>query len=144
MSEKLESTYKSVGALYEDIKSREGEYALATLTDKNLVTVTPMDIKENIKITEAIVFEILEDNSLRRLNLEDQRKAVVKKLAKYIEPERLLMEILIGYTPEQMIELHERVIEKKGKVTSESGCYSLKIGGKRGTPFEVYLGGEVY
>ena len=143
MSEKLESTYKNVGALYEDIKGREGEYALATLTDKNLVTVTPMD-KGNIETTKTIVFEILEDNSLRQLNMEEQRKAVVKKLAKYIEPERLLMKILKGYEPTQMIELHERVIEKKGKVTSGSGCYSLKIGGKRGAPFEVYLGGEVY
>ena len=143
MGEKLEHIYKNVGALYEDIKGREGEYALATLTDKNLVTVTPMD-KGNIEITKTIVFEILEDDSLRQLNMEEQRKAVVKKLAKYIEPERLLMEILKGYEPTQMIELHERVIEKKGKVTSGSGCYSLKIGGKRGAPFEVYLGGEVY
>ena len=143
MSEKLEHTYKNVGTLYEDIKNREGEYALATLTDKNLVTVTPMD-KGNIEIAEAIVFQILEDGSLKQLNMKEQRKKVVKKLAKYIEPERLLMEILKGYTPEQMIELHERVIEKKGKVTSGSGCYSLKIGGKRGTPFELYLGGEVY
>ena len=143
MNEKLESTYKSVGDLYGDIKRREGEYALATLTDKNLVTVTPMD-KGNVEIAEAIVFEILEDGSLRQLNMVEQRKAVVKKLAKYVEAERLLMEILLGYTPEQMIELHERVIEKKGKVTSGSGCYSLKIGGKRGTPFELYLGGVDY
>ena len=143
MSEKLESTYKNVGDLYEDIKSREEEYALATLTDKNLVTVTPMD-KSNVEIMKTIAFEILGDGSLRRLNMEDQRKAVVKKLAKYVEPERLLMEILKGYDPAQMMELHERVIEKKGKITSGSGCYSLKIGGKRDTPFELYLGGEVY
>ena len=143
MSKKLEHTYKSVGDLYEDIKDKEEEYALATLTDKNLVTVTPMD-ESNPLIIKTIVFEILEDDSLRQLDMEEQRKAVVKKLAKYIEPERLLMEILLGFTPEQMVELHERAVVNEGKVTSGGGCYALKIGGKRGTPFEVYLGGEVY
>ena len=143
MSEKLKLTYKSVGDLYEDIKDKEEDYALATLTDKNLVTVIPMD-KGNVEIEEAIVFEILEDGSLSRINMEEQRKAVVKKLAKYVNPERLLMEILKGYEPTQMIELHERVIEKKGKVRESSGCYALKIGGKQGAPFEVYLGGVVY
>lgn len=143
MKNKLESTYKSIGNLYEDIKCREEEFALATLTDKDLVTVIPMD-KGNVEIAEAIVFEVLKDDSLRQINMEEQRERVVKKLAKYIEPEKLLMEILKGYEPEQMIDLHERVVEKKGKVTAGSGCYSLKIGGKRGTPFELYLGGAVY
>ena len=143
MKNKLESTYKSIGDLYEDIKSREKEYALATLTDKDIVTVIPMDEK-NAEITKAIVFEILEDDSLKQIDMEEQRKEVVKKLAKYINPERLLMEILKGYEPEQMLELYERAIEKKGKVTESPGCYALKIGGKKGTPFELYLGGAVY
>jgi hypothetical protein len=42
-----------------------------------------------------------------------------------------------------LIELHERAVEKEGKVTEGPGYYSLKIGGKRGAPFELYLGGEV-
>lgn len=141
MKKELEQTYKNIGELYKNIREREEEYIIATTTNKNIVTVMPMDRNGIIELTNVIVFEILENNSLKQIDMEGQRKRVIEKIAKYIEPEKLLMEVLKGYEPEQMMELHERVIEKKAKVTSGKGCYSLKIGGKRGTPFELYLGG---
>ena len=142
MTERLEITYESIGALYEDLKNREQEYALATLTDKTFVIVTPMK-GNDVYMSEAIVFEILPDGTLEQKDIEEMQKQVIKRLAKYIEPEKILMEILRTLEPDQMVELHERAVEREGKVTSGSGCYSLKIGGRRGTPFELYLGGLV-
>lgn len=142
MKEKLELTYKSVGDLYEDLKTRKQKYALATLTDKNLVTVTPMK-EDNVFIPESVVFEILEDGTLEQRDIEKMEKEVIKRLAKYVDPEKLLIEILRTLSPEQLVELHERAIVKKGKVTEGPGCYSLKIGGGRGAPYELYLGGVV-
>lgn len=142
MKEKLELTYKSVGDLYEDLKTREQEFALATLTDKNLVTVTPIK-EDNVFIPESIVFEILEDGTLEQRDIEKMEKEVIKRLAKYVDPEKLLIEILKTLSPEQLMDLYERAVEKKGKVTAGKGCYSLKIGGRQGAPFELYLGGEI-
>ena len=142
MKEKLDITYESIGDLYDDLKTRKQEYALATLTDKSLVTVTPMK-EDNVFIPESVVFEILEDGTLKQKNIEAMEEKIIERLAKYIEPEKLLLEILRTLEPSQLVELHERAVEKEGKVTSGSGCYSLKIGGKRGTPFELYLGGLV-
>ena len=142
MKEKLELTYKSVGDLYEDLKTRKQKFALATLTDKDLVTVTPMK-EDNVFIPESVVFQILEDGTLEQRDIEKMEKEVIKRLAKYIDPEKLLIEILRTLLPEQLVELHERAVVKEGKVTEGPGCYSLKIGGRRGAPYELYLGGVV-
>ena len=142
MKDKLDLTYESIGDLYEDLKTRKQKYALATLTDKNLVTVTPMK-EDNVYIPESIVFEILEDGTLEQRDIEKMEKEVIKRLAKYIDPEKLLIEILRMLIPEQLVELYERAVVKEGKITEGPGCYSLKIGGRRGTPFELYLGGPV-
>jgi hypothetical protein len=77
MIEKLELTYKNIGDLYEDLKNREQEYALATLTDKDLVTVTPMK-SGSVYIPESIVFEILEDGTLEQKDIEKMEKEVIK------------------------------------------------------------------
>lgn len=73
-----------------------------------------------------VIFEILDDNSLKQIDIIEQRKNIVEKLTKYVDPERLLMEILKGLLPEQVMELHECAVEKEERLHREKDAIRLK------------------
>ena len=68
-------------------------------------------------------------------------KEIVEVLKDKISVEKFLEDVLNDIDPEELEEIYERAVVKKGKIREEEGCYKLLIGGKRGAPFELMLRG---
>ena len=79
------------------------------------------------------------DGKWKRVPILDIQSKLAEELVKQIEPKKILMYALKKLPPEDLEELYERVVEKRGKVVEGEGCYCLFVGGKQGAkkPFVV-------
>ena len=75
----------------------------------------------------------------KKMNTKKFIDALVEKLTPHVSVEELLRDTLYDTNPEDLKEMYERVIEKKGSIREKPGCYKLMLGGKRGVPFQFML-----
>lgn len=138
----LKNSYKSFAKLMDDciIIFREN---FAIVHQKGLAIVYPdslEDAEEFHKIRDAIIYKRI-GSTIKRIDTEKLVKEIVEVLKDKISVEKFLEDVLNDIDPEDLEEIYERAVVKKGKIREEEGCYKLLIGGKRGAPFELMLRG---
>ena len=143
---KLKKIYDSVEELKEDCKKKVGDdfYIMDSVKDKLVIVLPeprPIDDIESFHMTrDSIIYRYTDDfGTIEKVNAKAMIEKIVEVTAVHIAPEELMKDVLNSVNPEELIEIYQRVIEKKGKIREEEGCYKLLIGGKRGAPFELMI-----
>ena len=135
---KFEDEYGSIEELVKEIGKQKEGYLINIFPENNFIEI--QNWSENHEMLGgSIYFKIEEDGKIKRRRQQTKVSEIVKSLAKHIDPKLLLEETLKQVSPDDIDEIYDRVVEKKGKVKSGEGCYSLKIGGKKGKPFELCI-----
>jgi len=143
---KLKKIYDNVEELKEDCKKKVGDdfYIMDSVKTK-LVVVLPeakqIEDWQSFHITrDSIMYRYVDDyGTIEKVNTKAMIKKIVEVTAVHLSPEELMEDVLNSLDPDDIIEVYHRVIEKKGKIREEEGCYKLLIGGKRGAPFELMI-----
>lgn len=86
------------------------------------------------------VFRIVQEHPLLAVELIVDFQELAEKLARGLDKVELLKEVLRSAPPNHVIEIKERLdAHPDASVTSSPGCFSLKIGGRRGRPKELVI-----
>ena len=143
-AKKLEDYYDDIESLAEDAEEIfKGNCAIVVVSAKKLISVRPNFLRvgdENWHISrDSILYKIEDDGSLHKIDTEEIIDELVEYLSDKITVEKLMKDVLNKLEPDDLFEIYERAIIKKGKVREEEGCYKLLVGGKKGRPFEVFI-----
>lgn len=145
---KLKVKYKDFKELEEDAnkKIKSEYYYITTVPKLKLIMIYPFSIIEYGKDDERVhlsrdclFYFATEKNEYKKMNTEKFINKLVDKLVPHVSVEELVRDALYDTNPEDLREMYERVIEKKGSVRDKPGCYKLMLGGKKGAPFEFML-----
>lgn len=121
-------------------------------TYKQLIqTLDPLT--ENVAISKDGQFACVVDEETRRMKalfvkkdkqryvrmeLDKMVEFIAAKLAPHFDAKKYLTELLLLQTPpEEIAELSERLASPAASVKEHRDCYTLRIGGKKGRPFEL-------
>ena len=75
-----------------------------------------------------------------KVDLNKTIKKIIKRIKPHVNLETFLKElILLRSSPEEIIELEERLEKPETSIRDAPRCYALMIGGKRGRPLEFVL-----
>ena len=142
-SKKLLNKYETFEDLEDDCRELFGRNFQIIKRPDNLILISPLliEIDEEIHTSRDLPIFLKRDGKYIKLNTKKLIDEVVKVLKSKVTIEKLLEDALCSLSPEELQEVYERVIKKKGKVREEEGCYKLLIGGKKGYPFELMLRG---
>jgi len=143
----LEPEYKTLDKLREDAMKMIGEsyHYITDIPITKMVIVYPFGVieygadDERIHLSRDAVFYFKNKGLLRRLDTEKLIDTLVLELVPYVTVEPIIRDALYDTNPDDLKEMYERVVIKKGSVKEKPGCYKLVIGGKRGTPFQFML-----
>jgi|Deesub1362A_J573_1020465.scaffolds.fasta_scaffold13388_3 uncharacterized protein (DUF2267 family) len=144
ITNQLKNSYKSFTKLQEDCaKIIPCDFAI--VYQKGMAVIYPEsleDAEEFHRIRDAVIYKRI-GSTIKRVDTEKLVSEIVNVLKDKISVEKLLEDVINDIDPEDLEEIYERAVVKKGKIREEEGCYKLLIGGKRGAPFELMLrGGE--
>ena len=141
----LKKSYESIDKLKDDCKKRVGDdFYIMDSVRNGLVVILPepkpIENWESFHITrDSIMYRCDNSGYLEKVNTKAMIKEIVKVTAAHLSPEELMEDVLNSVDPDDIIEIYQRVVEKKGKIKEAEGCYKLLIGGKRGAPFELMI-----
>lgn len=121
-------------------------YTLTTIRQR-------IDPEKEIVVADGDLVYILDDETARlkmifkkaghryvEINFQETIAKIAEKLAPHVQVETFLKELIACTTsPQEILELKERLAKGEVKISSENRCYSLLIGGKRGRPMEFTL-----
>lgn len=145
-AEKLKERYKSTAALLKACDDIFGEYyALMIYSGKKLVGVYPSNVEEDIAhdhrfhTMRDIRWYLNTEGKLQQLETEKMIDALVERFKEEIDISAIIRDRLHDSNPDEIDELFERAIIKKGSVKEKEGCYKLMVGGKRGKPYEFNI-----
>jgi len=147
-AKKMKVQYKGLGELQEDAVKKIGDdYFYVTNVPKlKIIIVYPFGVIEGgrdddrIHLSrDALFYYKNEKGNYKKMNTEKFINALVEKMTPHVNIEELIRDALYDTTPEDLREMYERVIEKKGSIKDKPGCYKIALGGKKGAPFEFML-----
>lgn len=95
--------------------------------------------QEHFSVIDDTIFYKFEKGKYRKVYLENMKSALIPVLSEKLEVEDFMNDVLSEMSPNDLIDVYERAIEKKGNIDQKNGCYFLRIGGKRGRPKEIFL-----
>ena len=151
---KLKKTYKEYQTLKKHcIKVFGAKYfLLKDYPDEKLIMVEPANVMEGGVRHDRMhgnrdfpIYEIQKDGKLKKFVSEDMIKELTPVLAKHIDREMLMKDVLYDLPPDRLREIHDRVITttkkegKKPKIKPSSGCFYLSIGGKPGMAEHLFI-----
>ena len=145
---KMNLRYKNIADIEKDAdKKIRNEYFYVTSIPKvNVIVVYPFSVIEGGKdddrihlSRDALFYFKSEKGKYKKMNTKKFIDELTEKLYTYVDVKELIRDTLYDTNPQDLRELYERAIENKGKIKDAPGCYKLKIGGKRGAPFELML-----
>lgn len=138
----LKDKYDSVDKLIDHCDKIFGKYyGTIFLALNKMLMVRPVLIEgdEHIHISRDSVLYRRKGNKWHLVDTMKLINVLVEHLKEHVSVEKLVEDALCDTSPEQLEELFERVVKKKGSIREEEGCYKLIIGGKRGQPMEFML-----
>jgi len=97
--------------------------------------VTVVDLHGHIKR----IFERKNVDTLVELDVEQIIDEIAEYLKDSINVKDFLKDVVATQPGFDLMELFERIHNKKPKVKPEEGCYNLLVYGKRGRPFKLWL-----
>lgn len=141
---KLHESYDTIDSLWHDCDILFGtkNFSITFLGNNRFLVVEPIYITKKDSFhgnRDAVVFIRQLNDTFHKVNLQEMVVQLAEVLAEYVSAKKLIKDVLDNVEPDELEDLYERVIVKKGKVKEEEGCYKLLIGGKRGSPFELML-----
>jgi hypothetical protein len=145
---KMNVSYDSISNLQDDANKKLGadNYYITTVPKIKIIIVYPFAVVEGGKdddrihlSRDALFYFLTEKGTHKKMNTEKFINALVEKLTPHVSVEELVRDALYDTNPEDLKEMYERVVEKKGSIKEKPGCYKLRLGGKRGVPFEFML-----
>ncbi len=109
------------------------EYAVMDKEDNLIVLLNTED-------ETSRVFRIVHEYPILAEELIVDFQGMAEKLARGLDKVELLKEVLRSAPPNDVVEIKERLEAGPDvSITSGPGCFSLKIGGKRGRPKELVI-----
>ena len=140
-TKKLKKEYSSIEELEQDCKKLLGTNWQISKRADNIVAVLPLQLIQDEEIHKArdVPLFLLKKEKLHKIDTEKLMQEIAKILAKKINIQDFLIDVLSSLAPDELQEVYERAVVKKGKVRATEGCYKLLIGGKRGYPMELML-----
>lgn len=138
----LNDKYDTVDELIEHCDKTFGKhYGTIFLALNKMLMVRPVLIEgdEHIHISRDSVLYRKKDGKWHLIDTKKLVDVLVEHLKDHVSVEKLVEDALYDTSPEELDELFERVVKKKGSIREEEGCYKLVIGGKRGQPMEFML-----
>jgi len=138
--DKLKDRYKNREELRKDcIKKLDKEnFVFMEYTYDNLIGIYPVGIDFSHTMRDVKWYHT-KDDCLEAMETKEKIKQIASILKDHVTIEKLIEDALTETNPNDLNEIFERVVLKKGKVREVEGCYKLILGGKRGTPFEFPL-----
>lgn len=144
---KLKGFYNTREELRKDAnKKLDVHYHIIEIPTKNCIGIYPIFYIEGGKdddrlhvMRDVCFYRVNDKEELQQLDSEKLIDALVEKLKGSISIEPILRDALYDTNPDDLMEIFERAVVKKGKVREKGGCYKLSIGGKPGAPFELSL-----
>ena len=133
---RLKDKYKTLEELKDDILE---DYIFVFRKKDNLVVVTPYEVDEGVHINQVAHYYYYSDNCIKKIDVDKLKKELIEILSKHITIKKLIEDVLNTIPPDELMEIYERAVVKKGKIKEEEGCYKLLIGGKRGKPYELAI-----
>jgi len=110
-----------------------GEYPVIDKEDRIILIV-------NRDSETSRVFRIVSEQPLLAEELTVDFQELAEKLARGLDKVELLKEVLRSAPPNDVIEIKERLdAQPDASISSSPGCFSLKIGGRRGRPKELVI-----
>lgn len=149
-AEGLKDAYNSYEELKKDCLKLFGLKHFTLIDDPYLkiTVVKPEKFVEGGKpenhVTYPPIYKVLEKGALKRFNQELIIDELAPVLAKHVNREELIRDVLHEQTPPQLKELYDRVIgiekeKKKSSIKQRPGCTYLSIGGKPGKPINLFI-----
>jgi len=140
-TKKLKKEYSSIEELEQDCKKLLGTNWQISKRADNTVAILPIKLEydEEIHASRDLPIFFLKGKKLYKMDAEKLMQEIVKILADKLNVHEFLADVLSSLHPNELQEVYERTVIKKGKVKATEGCYKLLIGGKRGRPMELML-----
>lgn len=140
-TKKLKKEYSSIEELEQDCKKLLGTNWQISKRADNIVAVLPLQLIQDEEIHKArdIPLFLLKKEKLHKIDTKKLMQEIVKILAEKIDVQDFLIDVLSSLNPDELREVYERTVIKKGKIRVTEGCYKLLIGGKKGYPMELML-----
>ena len=137
VKKQLYEEYASIDTLFEAIPD---DWQMNISRKKHAVFVAPINIPFNIHEGDFVIVYFQDsDGVLRRVNLNKLKAELINHLKFKISIEKFLDDVLTDMSTNDLLEIYERAVEKKGKIKEKEGCYQLLIGGKKGAPVPLML-----
>jgi len=141
---KLNKSYDSRTKLRHDCEKKLGDYFLVLeYGAKKLVGIYPCHVEETgddrVHTMRDVKWYCIGDKHLKLMDAEKMIEGIIDVLHDKVDVKKLIEDALHDSSPDDLQEIFDRAVIKKGKVREKEGCYKLLIGGKRGQPFEFML-----
>jgi len=92
-----------------------------------------------IHLMRDVVWYENKGEKIKKMDSARKIEAIVEAIQDKVDVQKLLIDRLNDSNPEELQELFERAVLKKGAVKEKEGCYKLLVGGKRGKPYEFAI-----
>jgi len=144
----LKKNYKNIKELREDTKKKcKNHHVIMIYDDRGIVGVYPGQgvdqygehADDRVHTMRDVKWYYIRKTTLRQLDIEKMIDELVEKFRDKLSVDKILRDALYDTNPEDLNEMFERAVIKKGKVKEKEGCYKLIIGGKRGSPMEFMV-----
>jgi len=139
---KIGTEYKTIDELFEACDKHFGKYyGDLHLGVYKLFIVRPVgliDDDEYHMSRDSLVFKKIKKKWIK-LDTKKLIEELIPKLKDKVSIDSLIRDVLDDSSPDELEEIFERVVTKKGKIQEREGCYKLLLYGKKGSPYELML-----
>ena len=142
LKKKLKNEYHSVDDVIVDCdKTFEKHYGTIFLGLNKMLMVRPVAIEDDdhLHLSRDTALFRKKNNIWVYVDTKALIDELVNHLKEHVSVEKIIEDALCDTDPDELEEIFDRVVNKKGKIREEEGCYKLIIGGKRGQPMEFML-----
>lgn len=121
-----------------EIKSRLSPEKEALIIDGDTVMIVNRNTSRLLKLF------VKAGHRYAQVDLIECVKFIAEKLKDKVNVQKFLEELIaLHSSPEEILELHERLQKPGASVKGSPQCYSIMVGGKPGRPYEFVLVSDV-